>query len=511
MFRDFLTPANCCLILLAAGFPGCRPEISTPPPEPETETSTRVLPDERREQPRQESQRESSDSPLKRDDAAANPPSAVPSEEDRFRPDDRRPRHNTSKLAAAGINCFESKRIQLYTDLAADEAEKLPELVDLLYDELETYFGPLPPNRARTEFQMTGYLIRDLELFRSQGLLPEEFTFEHGVQRRNEFWVRDQEFEYYRRHLLLHEATHCFMNYTPDVDAPIWYLEGMAEYFAAHRIVNSSTRFRVMPTSSPEFEGFGRLAIIRRDVAAAKTPTVASIISWPATTFTKADPYAWSWALCAFLDGTPRYRERFQKLGAATQDARFEGEFLAAFPPDERDFATEWQLFLANLQYGYDLERAAIDFKTGTLLNPDQPEASVSVTAERGWQSSGVLLEAGRDYEVVAEGQFTLTQRIGDEQPWLSEPQGISFRYFGGRPIGTLIGCVRAEEGPTGGVEDSMLQTITLGKRRTFRAPLSGTLYLRLNDAWNSLSDNRGDVRVTVHEVTSRANPIPPR
>ena len=506
MFRNSLI-RNRFRLLIAIGLAGCQPTIPSQSPSRGLGKPSDAVSAEKSSQLDDDAQRNLVGSSRKKNTLADGTSLSSPTAPvaDRFRPDDHRPLYDEARITAAGIRIYESKRLRLFTDVAntETEVEKLPELVDRLYEELEGYFGTLPPNRARTEFQMNGYLIRDLERFRNHGLLPEEFTFEHGVQRRNEFWVRDQEFDYYRRHLLLHEATHCFMNYTPDVDAPIWYLEGMAEYFAAHRIVNSSTRFRVMPTSSIEFEGFGRLAIIRRDVAAAKTPTIASIISWPATTFTKADPYAWSWALCAFLDGTPRYRERFRKLGAATQDARFEGEFLAAFPPDDRDFATEWQLFLANLQYGYDLERAAIDFKKGTLLNPDQPEASVSVTAERGWQSSGVLLEAGRDYEVVAEGQFTLTQRIGDEQPWVSEPQGISFRYFGGRPIGTLIGCVRAEEGPTGGVEDSMLQTITLGNRRTFRAPLSGTLYLRLNDAWNSLSDNRGDVRVIVRQVNS--------
>ena len=52
-----------------------------------------------------------------------------------------------------------------------------------------------------------------------------------------------------------------------------------------------------------------------------------------------------------------------------------------------------------------------------------------------------------------------------------------------------------------------MLKLITLGKQQRFQAPVSGTLYLRLNDAWNSLSDNRGEVRVNIRQVTSIEQP----
>ena len=507
MFRESLRHAQFHL-LIAIGLAGCQPEIPSQSPTRGIEKPSEVVPAETSHRLEDDAQQDENGSSKEKNPLAdGNSSSPTAQVADRFRPDDRRPLHNEAKLNASGIRIYESKRLKLFTDITETEAENLPELVDRLYEELEGYFGTLPPNRAGTEFQMNGYLIRDLERFRTQGLMPEEFTFDHGVQRRNEFWVRDQEFDYYRRHLVLHEATHCVMNYTPEIDAPIWYLEGMAEYFAAHRIVDSSPRFRIMPTSSREFDGFGRLAIIRRDVAASKTPTISSIISLPATSFTRADPYAWSWALCAFLDGTPRYRERFKKVGAATQGSRFEAEFQAAFPVNDRDFATEWQLFLVNLQYGYDLEHAAIDFKPGMPLNADQPEKAVSVAANRGWQSSEVLLEAGKVYEVVAEGQFALTDGIGDAKTWVSEPQGISFRYFDGRPIGTLIGCVRTEAGPAGGAEDSMLKLITLGKQQRFQAPLSGTLYLRLNDAWNSLSDNQGEVRVNIRQVTSIEQP----
>ena len=115
----------------------------------------------------------------------------------------------------------------------------------------------------------------------------------------------------------------------------------------------------------------------------------------------------------------------------------------------------------------------------------------------RGWQPSGVLLEAGQTYEITATGRFTLAEL---PKPWESEPGGISFRYFDGRPLGTLLGCLRTEEGPVGEIDDPMLNVIVLGSQRSFIAPVTGTLYLRLNDAWNSLGDNRGHATVIIRK-----------
>ncbi len=146
---------------------------------------------------------------------------------------------------------------------------------------------------------------------------------------------------------------------------------------------------------------------------------------------------------------------------------------------------------MQNLQYGYDAERAAIEFQQGTALSPDRPSHQCEILADRGWQSSGVLVREGESYELSATGRFELA---GAPVPWISEPQGISFRYSGGRPLGTLIACIRTE-GESG---ESMLKTKVIGRGTTFQAPSTGTLYLRLNDDWNSLQDNRGQVVVEI-------------
>lgn len=437
-----------------------------------------------------------------------------------YRPDDRRIRHDEQRLAEVGIHVFESKRLKLYTDIDAEIARTLPPLIDELYLALEDYFGPLAPDRAGTDFQMSGFVMREMALFRGLGLIPDDLSFDHGAHLQNEFWMRDQEFDYYRRHLLIHEVTHCFMTFVPGVDAPRSYLEGMAEYFGAHRTnltdekssatdlelrSSRNTQFCVMPTSRNDFTGFGRILIIRKDVAANRSREISAVLSLESAEFVSPDPYAWSWALCAFLDGTPRYRDRFRKLSLCTRGHQFRREFAKLFGPDERDLVTEWNLFLTNLQYGYDIQRAAIDFQVGESLTDGQPERIVKIVADRGWQSSGIRMTRGMLYDVAAEGRFTLT--TGDEQtkPWESEPQGISFRYFDGQPLGRLLGCLRSEEVLMEGTDDSMLEVISIGSGQSFVAPVNGTLYLRLNDAWNSLHDNHGKVNVTIRSVPSPA------
>lgn len=434
-------------------------------------------------------------------DAKANstPPEEAPSQQV-FRPSDARLSHNDRRLAEVGIRCFESKRLKLYTDIDPQMAATLPTIIDRAYEALEKYFGALPPDRARTEFQMTGYLIGDDALFREAGLIPGDLPrFEHGRHRRNEFWMREQKYDYYRRHLLIHEATHCFMTTMPDVDAPVWYMEGMAECFGTHRIAQDGTiEFRVMPTSPEEFAGSGRISVIRSDVAAAKAKSVTEILALKPEEFLTTDQYAWSWGLCTFLDAHPRYHERFRKLGGHLQRNAFPTEFSRAFGPETRELSTEWTLFSQNLQYGYDSTRAAIDFQPGTEFSAPGSRREIEVKADRGWQSSTVLMREGDQYLISATGRFELAQ---EPKPWISEPPGISFRYFGGKPLGLLLGCLLAESGDTGGAEDSMLRVYPIGSGGTFTAPVTGSMFLRINDEWNSLKDNKGSVMVQIRAV----------
>ena len=103
---------------------------------------------------------------------------------------------------------------------------------------------------------------------------------------------------------------------------------------------------------------------------------------------------------------------------------------------------------------------------------------------------------------MIATGSFTLAD---EPRPWISEPQGISIRYFQGHPLGMLLAAIHDEtsEGilQAGTKHDSMLRVIPIGRKRRFKAEFSGTIYFRINDSFSELADNTGTVHITIEEV----------
>lgn len=413
-----------------------------------------------------------------------------------YRPDDARPRHDDALLERLGIHWYASRRLVLYSDVPAERVARLPPLVDSLYAALSAYFGDLPPARDGSDYQLTGYLIGDFDLFRSAKLVPEGLTLRHGRHLGQEFWLRDQEFDYYRAHLLLHEATHCFMTALPGSDeAGVWYMEGMAERFGTHRAAGGDVAFGVMPVSPEESAGSGRITLVREDVAGGAFKTLDAVVALRPERFSEDASYAWSWAACTFLDSHPRYRDRFRQLGDPRLRPRFDEEFRSRFGPDLADLAVEWAHFAHTLRYGYDIERAAIAFQAGTKIAAGSP-ANTTVAADRGWQSAGVRVEAGKRYAVAADGRFTLAD---GPKPWTSDAGGITFDYFDGRPLGKLLAAVLAEESVSApDPARGLLSPIDIGLEASFVAPSDGTIYFRVNDGWDRLHDNRGELQVTI-------------
>ncbi len=418
-----------------------------------------------------------------------------------YRLSDNRPTHDDRALAAFGVHLYQSKRLKLYTDIDPKIAQKLPPLIDAAYVAWEAYFGKLPPNREGTPFQMTGYLMADKELFRSAALVPDDLRpFFNGRHRGAEFWMNDQKYNYYRRHLVIHESTHCFMEAIAGEryyeELPVWYWEGMAELFGTHRIGPDGTvHFRVMPDDRETFAGLARITMIRDAVQAGRYKSRHDVTRLRAEAYLKPQAYAWSWWLCYFLDAHSRYRDSFHKLGGFLTGLRFQAAAREMFESQKPSLSTEWPLFVHNLQYGYDLQRASIDFQAGHALKPPPQQNVVEIAADRGWQSSGFLLQKGVTYEVTATGEFTLARK---PNPWISQPQGISFDYFNGRPLGMLLAAVRVEKPESAEQRTSMLDVVPIGRQRRFVSRWSGTLYFRLNDSWSRLADNSGSVRVFV-------------
>src|SRR5262245_1747503 len=277
------------------------------------------------------------------------------------RPTFKAPRHDARRLDAMGIHRYQSKRLVLYTDIDPELARPLPGLMDQAYGEWESYFGPLPPDREGKDFQMIGYIMADTGRFRQAGLFGDDSQILlEGIFRDQLFWMKDQRIDYYRRHLMLHEGTHCFMTAFPNPTNQFrWYMEGMAELFRSHQTDDEGkTRFRLFPSDNEKFGGLGWFRLIDEDRRAAGPRTIEDVGGQTPADFQKYNAYSWSWALCAFLDGHPRYRDRFRRLGTLVtgrRDARL--ELQQAFDEDWRELSEEWLVFAGNTCYGYDIER----------------------------------------------------------------------------------------------------------------------------------------------------------
>ena len=416
-----------------------------------------------------------------------------------FRSPDDRPRVDPQQLEKLGIRIYESQRIKLFTDIAPEIAKTLPPLVDQAFVAWEEYFGNLPPAEDGSDWQINGYLMQDKTKFEKGGLLTANLLDQfHGRQIGYQFWMPDQPQDYYRRHLLLHEATHAYMLSIRNLKLPVAYLEGIAEHFGTHRLVDGKLQTRLMPSNRADFRGHGRLFLMSRDVRQRGIPELLDVHGYQNADFqTRNESYAWAWGATLFLDQHPRTRERFRQLAKSLTDPLAWQKLEVELKPDWPEIATEWMLFATEASEGFDFERTAIEFRDGQPLT--KPQRS-DVRADRGWQSSGTLVEKGHRYELNATGQFTLADK---PKPWVSEADGITFRYHNGRPLGKLLATVRPLQKDEDAAGEPMLDVQSLGNSSSFKAVRSGTLYLRLNDHPGELADNRGNVAVEIREVNS--------
>ena len=103
-------------------------------------------------------------------------------------------------------------------------------------------------------------------------------------------------------------------------------------------------------------------------------------------------------------------------------------------------------------------------------------------------------MRVGASCEVAARGRFQIAE---DTDVWWSEPQGVTIRYYGDRPLGELMFAVLGDNGSPA-EEASFLQPLSVGERMTFTPATGGTLFFRVNDSNGELFDNRGRLQIAV-------------
>lgn len=393
---------------------------------------------------------------------------------------------------AGGIRKIESRHLTLYTDLPPDdEVDALPGYFDQAFDQWCAYFGLDAAGHA--DWHVKGCLIRTSDRFAAAGLLPADVPqFPNAYSRASELWMHEQTSVYYRRHLLLHEGTHCFMHMLLGGTGPPWFAEGLAELLATHRLDDGRLVLAAYPRARDEVSKWGRIEIVQNAFAERRAKTLSKIFAFDGTLHADLEAYGWCWAAAAFFDGHPRYRDRFRQLHRHVAADDFDRRVADIFAADADRLIEDWQLFVANVDYGYDFARMDVERSAGKPLA--EKSRAVDVVADRGWQSTGIALVPGKTYRLRAAGRYQVAQ--GD-QTWTSEPGGVTIEYYHGQPLGILLAAVRSDDRDSESPSGLVLPTV-VGLDRSLVVNRPGTLYLRINDSAGSLADNSGTAQVEI-------------
>jgi hypothetical protein len=219
-------------------------------------------------------------------------------------------------------------------------------------------------------------------------------------------------------------------------------------------------------------------------------PGLADVFATPPSPRHDIPAYATSWAATALLAGHPSHAGRFQALESGPLDARLTARLEASAGWDGDLAARDFDAFTDDLDHGYDFGRSAIDWTNGRPLTAP---AKLVVAADRGWQPSGSSMEAGETAELVASGRAGVGRAGAIDLE--STGDGISLRWYRGRPLGRLLvaqWAVPAEGGRPRFV------VVAEGAAARFTAITTGALYLKLNAPPGELAGFDGGLDVAL-------------
>jgi hypothetical protein len=410
------------------------------------------------------------------------------------------PELDDAKIAAAGIRKVSGEHIVIYTDLAtAPDIDELPQVFDAGVPQWCDYFEV--DSSTVAEWKIIGSVMQDKNRFVAAGLYPENLpAFPNGFNRGSQLWLYDQASSYYRRHLLLHEGTHAFMDRWLGNAGPPWYAEGTAELLGTHRWTRGKLQMGIMPANRDEMPYWGRIKAVRDAYAAHKALSLINIMQYDSRAHLQNEAYAWCWAAAIFFDQHPQTQIAFRAMKSDAKDVslNFSRRFYDGIKDHWPQIAEDWQIFIAECDYSYDILRAVVLRKDAV----DLPAAGATVTleADRGWQSTGYRLRAGTIYHLTTSGRYEIAH---SPKPWPCEAGGVTIRYAGGHPLGMLLASLTDLEGEQPLITP-LVKPQPIGPSAEIEPQTTGTLYLKINEPSSGLSDNSGTLAVTIR--TSDAN-----
>ncbi len=282
---------------------------------------------------------------------------------------------------------YQGKHILLITDTPPTPATA--DLV-LAFDHAVTYWTTLFGQNSliTDDWKVTAYLMRERVRFENAGLFDRSVReFQEGHQEGDFLFCKDQPSDYYRRHLLLHEGVHWFMEKALGGWGPGWWMEGIAEWQATHRWDGKTLQCGVIPRSKEELPYWGRLKWVQEDLQSEQAPSLPILFQRAKDLHRFDSTYAWSWMATIFFANHPRYQEQFTKrLRQPTDNSdSLTRDVLDWIKDDMSLVQAEFNVFASEMDYGVNPQRVILDLKqnqldTAIVEQNDAPHFSIEAT-----------------------------------------------------------------------------------------------------------------------------------
>ncbi len=358
-----------------------------------------------------------------------------------------------------------SPHFAFMTDISDREWAVIRDKLERMVGILERFFG------RKAGGVVGGFIVRDLAGWPA-GLLQEPMGVEKIRRREGVCFnsslgpARRAELYSCADHgVIQHECVHGFCHLTFGSTGPTWLSEGVAELGNYWRDGDPAVAI------DPVVLGYLQNAPQKRSLGEIAVPGDEPAGSW--------QDYAWRWALCFLLANNPNYSDRFRPLAVALMEQRPGASFEATYGPVAREVSFEYDRLLATVGNGYRADLAAWPWKAAFRTLATGGSQRTRVKAAAGWQATGVTVERGGVYEIVAEGT------------WRTAPAAAPLTADGdaaghGRLVATIF-------------HDFALEPeLPLGMTGEFTATTDGRLFLRCADDWTQLGDNDGELDVTI-------------
>ncbi len=401
-----------------------------------------------------------------------------------------------------GLYELVTPRLTLVSDIPFDEELKSwPSLIEQSLEQWQLYFGVDAERMAG--WHVTAMLIGDRDRLSRLGMLDGVPGFDEGYQFGNRIYLREQPTVYYRRHLFLHEATHWIMWQLYGGGGSPWFMEGMAEMNGTHALQYGVLKLGVIPSSREKVSGWGRLRLIDETLNRGVAPSMSEILAYGNAREDHEIRYSWSWAATLFFTNHPKYGPILKKLYNNKLDYSdsLSLSFKKQLAADWREVQIDWNGFVSDLDFGYDLERSRVvrQLVPASKNNGNGNRAIIQIATDRGWQSTGFMVGAGQPVRIACSGDYVVRKSADrDQQDWVVGPNGITYRYYRRNPLGCMIASVVSVEDQE---QTKRWEAIRVGGDTVLRSEKAGELYLKVNEPSNGLWDNSGTVSVEISDV----------